>query len=333
VRVLVTGATGFAGAVLMPELVRRYGAAAVDAFVLPGDRIPETWRDAGVRTFEGDIADASAVMAAVAGHDHVVHMAGLISYWKGDAEKLKAVNEDGVRAVVEASLAAGVERLIHISSVGAIGFREDGAPGGESTPFNWPPDILYMASKRRGQDIVERAVRERGLRAVILNPASIMGPGDHDPATPHNQLYRRICGRTQLGSFAGGLAIVDVRDLAAIIGKALEGRGRDGECYLVVGANLTYPDVVRRISRACGRKAYPFRVPAPLLAAAGRLMERAARESGRRPLLIAAYGRLSGWTAFYDNAKSRREFGHVYIDADKTIADGWAYYRDALKRG
>jgi hypothetical protein len=62
-------------------------------------------------------------------------------------------------------------------------------------------------------------------------------------------------------------------------------------------------------------------------------MERAARKSGRRPLLTAAYGRLSGWTAFYDNAKSRREFGHVYIDADKTIADGWAYYRDALKRG
>jgi dihydroflavonol-4-reductase len=130
-----------------------------------------------VRTFEGDVADPSSVMAAVAGHSHVVHMAGLISYWKGDAEKLKAVNEDGARAVVEASLAAGIERLVHISSVGAIGFREDGTPAGESTPFNWPPDILYMASKRRGQDIVERAVRERGLRAVILNPASIMGPG------------------------------------------------------------------------------------------------------------------------------------------------------------
>jgi hypothetical protein len=119
--------------------------------------------------------------------------------------------------------------------------------------------------------------------------------------------------------------------LAAIVVKALDGRGRDGECYLVVGANLTYPDVVRRISRACGRKAYPLRVPAALLAAAGRILERAARKSGRRPLLTAAYGRLSGWTAFYDNAKSRRDFGHAYIDADKTIADGWAYYRDKIR--
>ncbi|HOW86324.1 MAG TPA: NAD-dependent epimerase/dehydratase family protein [Candidatus Aminicenantes bacterium] len=332
-KILVTGATGFVGAVLMPELVRRYGAGAVDAFVLPGDSVPGSWREAGVRLIPGDIADPAAVTAAVRGHDRVVHMAGLISYWKGDEARLKAVNEDGVRAVVEASLAAGVERLVHISSVGAAGFHEDGTPADETAPFNWPPDILYMASKRRGQDIVERAVRSRGLRAVILNPASIMGPGDHNPATPHNRLYKMISGGPQIGSFAGGLAIVDVRDLASVILKAVEGRGRDGESYLVVGANLTYPEVVRRIGRACGRRAYPFRVPGPLFTAAGGFLELAARVTGKRPLITAAYGRLSGWTAYYDNAKSRREFGQDYIDADKTIADGWAYYRDNFLNG
>ncbi len=332
-KILVTGATGFVGAVLMPELVRRYGAGAVDAFVLPGDTVPASWREAGVRLFPGDIADPAAVTAAVRGHDRVVHMAGLISYWKGDEARLKAVNEDGVRAVVEACLAAGVERLVHISSVGAVGFHEDGTPADETAPFNWPPDILYMASKRRGQDIVERAVREHGLRAVILNPASIMGPGDHNPETPHNRLYKMICGGPQIGSFAGGLAIVDVRDLAAVILKAVEGRGRDGESYLVVGANLPYPEVVRRIGRACGRRAYPFKVPGPLFTAAGVLLELAARFTGKRPLITAAYGRLSGWTAYYDNAKSRREFGQAYIDADKTIADGWAHYRDNFLSG
>ncbi|MGZ5487207.1 MAG: NAD-dependent epimerase/dehydratase family protein [Candidatus Aminicenantales bacterium] len=329
-KILVTGATGFVGSVLMPELVRRYGAGAVDAFVLTGEALPSTWRGAGVRTFDGDIADAAAVTAAVRGHGHVVHLAGFISYWKGDEDRLKAANEDGVRSVVEASLAAGVERLIHISSVGAVGYHRDGTPAGETKPYNWPDDILYMASKRRGQDIVERAIRERGLRAVILNPASIMGPGDSNPATPHNELYKRICGQTQIGSFAGGLAIVDVRDLVAIILKALEGRGRDGESYLVVGANLPYSEVVKRISRACGRKSYPFPVPAPLLTAAGKILERAARRSGRRPLLTAAYGRLSGWTAYYDSTKSRQEFDHTYIDADKTIEDGWAYYRETF---
>jgi dihydroflavonol-4-reductase len=333
VRILVTGATGFVGAVLMPRLVEKHGAGAVDAFVLPGDAIPETWRGSGVKTFAGDIADAAAVAAAVRGHDRVVHLAGFISYWKGDEARLAAVNEEGARSVVDGSLAAGVERLIHVSSVGAIGFRKDGTPADETTAFNWPASILYMTSKRRGQDIVERAVRERGLKAVILNPASIMGPGDHDPGTPHNRLYRMICCGTQLGSFAGGLAIVDVRDLAAIILKALEGQGRDGESYLIVGANFPYPEIVKKISRACGRRAYPFRVPGPVFTAAGRVLELAARVTGRRPLITAAYGKLSGWTAYYDNAKSRREFGHVYMDPDKTIADGWGYFRDHLRRG
>lgn len=329
-KVLVTGATGFVGAVLMPRLVERYGEAGVDAYVLPGDTVPASWRGAGVRRLEGDISDPEAVRAAVQGHTHIVHLAGFISYWKGDEARLRAVNEDGARAVVEAALAAAVERFVHVSSVGAVGFHRDGTPADETTPFNWPADILYMGSKRRGQDIVERAVRGHGLRAVILNPASIMGPGDPNPATPHNELYRRICGRTQIGSFAGGLAVVDVRDLVAIILKVLEGRGRDGESYLVVGANLTYPEVVRRIGRACGRKSYPFRVPAPLVTLAGRIFESAARRTGRRPLVTAAYGRLSGWTAYYDNAKSRREFGHTYIDADTTIRDGWLYFRDHI---
>ncbi|HDT12785.1 MAG TPA: NAD-dependent epimerase/dehydratase family protein, partial [Candidatus Aminicenantes bacterium] len=329
-RVLVTGATGFVGAVLVPRLVERFGAPAVDAFALPGDPLPSTWRETGIRVFRGDIADRAAVAAAVRGHDQVVHLAGLISYWKGDEDRLKAVNEDGARAVAEACCAGGVGRLVHISSVGAVGFHRDGRPADESTPFNWPPDILYMASKRRGQDIVEQAVRERGLRAVILNPASIMGPGDHEPATPHNKLYRMICRRTQIGSFAGGLAIVDVRDLAAIILKAVEGRGTDGASYLVVGANLTYAEVVRRIARACGRRAYPIRIPGPVFTAAGHVLEGTARLTGRRPLVTAAYGRLSGWTAFYDNAKSRRDFGHDYIDPDMTIADGWAHFRDTL---
>jgi len=332
VKVLVTGATGFVGSVLMPELIARYGAGSISAFVLPEDPLPATWRGAGVRTFDGDIADARAVSAAAAGHSHIVHLAGFISYWKGDADRLRTVNEDGARSIVEASFQAGVERLIHVSSIGAVGFRADGSPADETTPFNWPADILYMASKRRGQDIVEQAVRERGLRAVILNPASIMGPGDHNPETPHNELYRRISRGPLFGSFSGGLAIVDVRDLVSIILKALEGHGRDSESYLIVGANLSYRDVIRRISRACGRRAYPFPIPAPLLAAAGHVLERASRRTGRRPLLTAAYGRLSGWTAFYDNAKSCREFDHVYIDVEKTVRDSWVYFRDAFAR-
>jgi dihydroflavonol-4-reductase len=323
---LVTGATGFAGSVVVPELVRRFGPSAVSAFVLPGDAIPGTWAAMDVRVFRGDIADADAVARAVAGHDRVIHLAGFISYWKRDAARLLSVNRDGVRSVVDACLKWGVERLVHVSSVGAIGFHRDGTPADEETPFNWPGDILYMTSKHEGQLIVERAARDEGLPAVILNPASIMGPGDHQPGTPHNRLYRSICRKRLFGSFSGGLAIVDVRDLAALIIKALD-RGRRGEKYLAVGANLAYAEVIRMISRCCGRRALPFRIPARAVTAAGALFEGLSRFTRQRPLLTASYGRLSGWFAYYANDKSRREFGHEYLPAERTIADGWEYYR------
>jgi dihydroflavonol-4-reductase len=317
----------------MPMLVARYGEEAVSAFVLPEDRIPSSWKRSKARLITGDIADSKAVQSAVDGHSHVVHLAGLISYWKGEADRVQRVNVDGVGCVVEACLGSAVRRLIHVSSVGAIGFYRDGRLADETTPFNWPPAIFYATSKRQGQQIVERAAKERGLAAVILSPASIIGPGDHNPATPHNQLYRRICCRRLIGSFAGGLAVVDVRDLVAIILKALEGRGKDGESYLVVGANLSYPGVIRLISHACGRKAYPVRLPAFLVTLAGIASEQISRLTGRRPLLTAAYGRLSGWTAYYDNAKSRAAFDHSYIDVQTSIRDGWDFFRDSFGCG
>lgn len=325
--VLITGATGFVGSVLLPQLIDRYGPSAVSAYVLPGDWIPQSWACRGVRVHEGDIADREAVRAAVAGRTHVVHLAGLISYWRGDRERLFRVNRDGALIVGEACLEHGVERLVHISSVGAIGFHKDGRPADEETPFNWPDSILYMASKHAGQEAVEDLIRARGLRAVILAPASIMGPGDHDPRTPHNRLYGMISKNRITGSFTGGLAVVDVRDLVELIGDALEGKGRDGERYLAVGANLLYADVIRRIGGSCGLKSLPIPIPAGLVAAGGGLAEGISAIFKKRPLITFAYGRLSGWTSYYDNGKSVREFGHAYRPIEQTIADGWAYYR------
>jgi len=324
---LVTGATGFVGSVLMPELIHAYGTDSVSAFLIPGDKVPRSWEGRKVRLFYGDVADGLSASAAAAGHSHVIHLAGLISYWNYDAARLRRVNGHGVRCVVDACLRHGVERLVHISSVGAIGFNKNGKPADETVPFNWPSNFYYMTSKHEGQRIVENAVERSGLRAVILNPASIMGPGDHNLATPHNQLYHRICCQGLIGSFAGGLAVVDVRDLVALILKALHG-GRIGEKYLAVGANLRYREVIRIISRCCGRKAYPIPIPPFLVAGAGGLSELWSRRTKKKPLLTYSYGRLSGWTAYYSNEKSRREFSHSYIPVERTIRDSWEYFKE-----
>jgi nucleoside-diphosphate-sugar epimerase len=324
-RIFVTGATGFVGSVLIPDLVRRFGPDSITAFVLPGDRIPASWKDEKVRVSYGDVTDGKRVHEALQGHTHVVHLAGFISYWRRDFSRLMRVNRDGVKAVVDACLRARVRRLVHISSVGAIGFKKGGKLIDETAPFNWPPYFHYMTSKHFGQTIVEEAVRARGLDAVIFNPASIMGPGDAVLSTPHNQLYARTYSGRMFGSFRGGLGVVDVRDVAAAVVKGLD-RGRPGEKYLLVGANLSYPEVLRLIAKHARRRVYPFPVPAALLSAAGLTLELLSCLTGERPLLTYSYGRLSGWTTFYSNEKSRREFDHEYVPIEVTIRDSCRYF-------
>jgi dihydroflavonol-4-reductase len=324
-KILVTGATGFVGSVLVPELVKKFGAASISAYVLPGDRIPASWESQRIGIILGEIADREVLAEACRGQSHVIHLAAYISYWRRDFDRLMKINYEGVRSVVEGSLRSGVQRLVHISSVGALGFDPRGTLTDEETPFNWPPYFHYMTSKWLGQRIVEEAVQKKGLPAIILNPASIMGPGDHRFDTPHNQLYAGVYKGRLFGSFSGGLGVVDVRDITAIIVKSLE-RGRIGEKYLLAGANLSYPEVLRLIGKHARRPVYPFRVPSTFLATAGLTLELASHLTRKKPLLTFAYGKLSGWKTYYSSAKGAKEFSHVYIGIEETIKDSCAYF-------
>jgi len=329
-RILVTGATGFVGNVLLDLIPRALSYSTIDLLVLPGDpgraRLAAK-RITGLGFSEGDITNSLDVEEAVRGHTHVIHLAGLISYWGRDRARLVRVNQRGVENVVRACLRHNVDRLIHVSSVGAIGFCRDGTPAEENEPFNWPKGFHYMTTKHAGQQVVERAIRDQGLRAIILNPASLMGPGDPDPRSPHNQLYARIYFKKLFGCFSGGLAVADVRDLAGIIIKALAG-GTVGEKYLVVGANLPYTRVVQSIGDCFQTRVYPFRVPSFLLTAVGAFMELVSLLTGKRPSLTRAYGRLSGWYGYYSNRKSIEALGHRYLPFARTIADACAYFRE-----
>ena len=329
-KILITGASGFAGNVLLDLLKRNSPDAEISVLMLPGDPGEARIRGKAIpklRIFYGDITNAEDVDRAVAGNTHVIHLAALISYWTREEARIFRVNQLGVENVVDACLRHGVHRLVHVSSVGAIGFQRDGSLADEETEFNWPRSFPYMTSKYAGQQAVEQAVREQGLQAIILNPASLMGPGDPIPTTPHNQLYRRVAGKPQFVCFSGGLAVTDVRDLAEIIVKALT-MGKVGEKYLIVGANVEYTTVLTAIGGYFQRKVHPLRLPGFILTAAGAVLELISVFTGKRPLLTRSYGRLSSWFGYYSNAKSRETFGHEYRSFDETIADGCRYFQE-----
>jgi dihydroflavonol-4-reductase len=325
VNILVTGASGFVGRRLVSRLLDTRPQDRVAVFLLPTEAVPESFVGK-VEVLRGDLRQPETVRGAVRGKDLVFHIAGFISYWVLDAEIMRAVNVDGAAAVVEACIEFKVKRLVHVSSVGAIGFRADGEEADEGTPFNWPESFGYMTTKRDGQKIVAEAARERGLDAVIVNPASVMGPGDPLPGSAHNRLYGNMYGSPFFfGTFGGGLAVVDVRDLVETILAAAE-KGRRGEAYLSVGANVPYTRVLELMAKNAGKRFIPFVVPPFALVAAGWAAELFSRLSRKRPLITVAYGKLSGWTAYYSNEKSRRELGASYRSLEETIADGCRYY-------
>jgi dihydroflavonol-4-reductase len=326
-KILITGATGFVGNSLLGQLPKAFPDSRISALVLPGDPLKKrlSLHEGPLRIIEGNIISSQDVMNAVRDHTHVIHLAGLISYWIKDFKKLMEVNKTGVKNIVEACLKHKITKLVHISSVGAFGFYKDGRLANEDTPFNWPGSFYYMVSKYEGQKIVEQAVKDKKLKAVILNPASIMGPGDPNLFTPHNQLYNTIYKKTLLGSFSGGLAVVDVRDLVEIIIKSINS-DKNGEKYLVVGANVEYSRVLKTIAKYAKKKAYPFPLPSFLLMIAGGILELISHITNRRPLLTYAYGKLSGWKTYYSNEKSMKNFNHDYIPFEKTIEDSCRYF-------
>jgi nucleoside-diphosphate-sugar epimerase len=256
-------------------------------------------------------------------------LGAFISYWKRDEERLWSVNKTGVANIVDACLEFGVEKLVHISSAGAVGYSNDGALATEDTPFNWPEQFYYMHSKRAGQDIVVRAVRERGLNAVILNPAAIMGPGDHNSNTTQNKMLAQIYKKTMAGCFRGGLGVVDVRDLVEIILKALTS-GTPGECYLVLGENVRYSTVVKAMGRFARRHVYPFQIPQWILIPTGELLEFISTFTHKRPLITAAHGKMSGLSLYYSNEKSMRYFNYSYLPFEETIRDCCRYFVDTF---
>ena len=167
--VLVTGGTGFVGANLADNLVRRGCAVRIlrrensDLRAIDG---------VDVEHCIGDVRDMNSVSKAVRGCDTVFHTAAIVTFEKSKAAIQYEVNVTGTKNVVEACLASGVEKLVHTSSVAAIGYPPAGELATEETPFNWERVWGYKYSKYMAEREILKEV-QGGLNAVIVKRKTI----------------------------------------------------------------------------------------------------------------------------------------------------------------
>ncbi|MEO8145660.1 MAG: NAD-dependent epimerase/dehydratase family protein [Betaproteobacteria bacterium] len=243
-RVVVTGASGFIGRVLVPALrARGHEVVALD------------------RAAVGDIAGFTGWSAQLAGSDAVVHLAALAHARGVDAARLRAVNVEAALALGRAAAAAGV-KMLQLSSVKVLGDETPGQPFDDSSPP--APQDAYGRAKAEAEAALRGVA---GLSLSILRPPLVYGPG---VKANFLALLRAVARGwpLPLASIANRRSFVYVGNLADAAARCLESPLAAGKTYGVVdGAPLSTPDLCRALGAALGRPARLFAWPPALLPA------------------------------------------------------------------
>ena len=199
---------------------------------------------------EGDVTDGLSLEDAFEGAHRVVHAAALVSFNRRDAQRMMEVNREGTANVVNAMLAQGVEELVYISSVAALG-RKPGEPEvHEETVFEDGPEISdYARSKYRAELEVWRG-QEEGLRVSVLNPVIVIGPGDYSRSSA--ALMTQVAQGLRFYP-KGSNGFVAADDVATVAWKLVEG-GVWGERFVVCGFHATYRELFNAMADALGMR-------------------------------------------------------------------------------
>ncbi len=314
---LVTGATGFLGRNLVERLLAE--GWRVRAFHRPGS--DTAWLAAhGVELVCGELTDARCLAAAIPEGGVLFHLAGDTTMWPPAHRRQHRTNVLGTRAAAEAALRRGV-RLVHASSIAAYGIQEgpltEGSPRlGARTP------IHYFRTKALAEEEVERAAA-RGLDAVILQPANVVGRHD---ARNWGRMIRMVAAERLPGVPPGGGSFCHAAEVARMFAVAAE-RAPSGSRYLLGGADASYLDGVRLLGRLLGRPVPPRPTPTLLLRAVARLALWASYATRREPDLTPETVRLvSAWIVCRSD-RAVAELGYRPAPLEAMFAEAVAWMR------
>ena len=314
--ILVTGATGHIGNVLVREILGR--GQRVRALVRPG-KTNAALDGLEVEITPGDILEPDSLERAMQGVDLVYHLAARISLGSGPDPETDRVNVEGTRNVIEAVRRAGRTRLVYASSIYALHKPADGTPIDESQPFD--PEQrqgAYDCSKARASLAVQRAARE-GMDAVIVCPTAVTGPYDFRAS----DAGRAICLYMRPGLqfyVEGAYDFIDVRDAARGFILAAE-NGRAGETYILGGERLTVREVARMVQDATGAWQVYCKVPLWLAGWAAELMPFLAELTGAQPLFTPYSLQAVCSNSHISHAKASRELGFQPRPARQAVRD------------
>ena len=321
--IVVTGATGHIGNVLIRELVTR--GQIVRALVLPNDDCrPLTGLE--IEVVRGDVTDLKSLESAFAGADIVFHLAGIVTIMPSMKKVLERVNVGGVYNVATACRRCGVRRLVYTSSVHAIAEPPHGTIIDESQPFD-PDRVLgdYARSKARATLLLLDEVREGGLDVAICCPTGVIGPWDYGISNIGQLILDFASGH--LKSYVkGAYDFVDVRDVARGLILAAE-KGQPGRHYIFSGAQVQVPELMKELQRNIGYPAPTCEIPSMIARAAGVLASVYYRLIRRRPVFTAYSIDVLRSNSQVSSARARQELGFTTRPWQDSICDQINWFR------
>lgn len=318
--ILITGGTGFLGGHVGAACLRhghRVRLLGRD-FSTVRDRVAQ-----GTLPVEADLRDHTAIMGACQGAEVVIHAGAMSSPW-GARRDFFAINVEGTRSVVAGCRAAGVRRLIYVSSPSVVFDGRDQRNATEAMPYPRRFASVYSETKKLGEDIV-RSVDD--LETVIIRPKAIFGPGDR--ALLPRLLDAARQGRLpQIGDGRNLVDLTYVENVADALLLALDARTAVGNTYTITnGEHVPLWTTIRSILQRLHIRHVPRRMPLGIVLVAAWVMELRARITGREPLLTRYSAAILARTQTYDIAAAGRDLGYV---PRVSIADGIARTLAAL---
>lgn len=326
---LVTGATGFTGSYLLRYLLHK--GERVRALKRPNSSnylVNDLQKN--VEWVEADMLDIYSLDDALEGVTHVYHCAGMVSYLARDREQMMQVNGEGSANLVNACLEKENIRLLHISSIAALGKKTiTGEAINENTKWEYNKSVSnYSASKFRAEQEVWRGVAE-GLKAVVVNPSVILGAGEWNKTT--GRLFTNVDHGFPFYT-KGSTGFVDVRDVVQIACDLML-KEHWGERYLLNAENMNYQRLFQLIASELG-------VQPPKWEAGPVLSSLAWRWSALQRLLGKKNTTLTRTTAamanrinHYDASKIKSTLNNPFRPIETTIADTCRSFLESKKDG
>ena len=317
-KIFVTGATGFLGSCLIPLLIEH--GHKIRCWVRKSSNTDQL-KKLGVEIFTGNLSDRTALVDAMQDMDAVIHMAKVYSFWEPEPSVYEEVNINNTINVLLSAMDVNIKKFLHISTAAIYG-NTDEQPFNENTQPGTERFSHYAESKYYGELFARKFSKERNLPLVVIQPASIIGPGDIKASGAYvaSIIQKKL---PIIGFKQSRISFVHVNDVARGIIHALEKEDNIGETYIIGPNAITLDHYMKKISEYSGVPLPSLVFPDWLIMIIAQILTVMSTRSKKPPMLGMSLDQAATFRNGFqcDGSKAERELGIQYTPIDKTIKE------------